>query len=53
MSDSIPREWLLALPKAELHCHLDGSLRAGTLVELAREYGKPLPVPRWRRSRTT
>jgi adenosine deaminase len=43
MSDSIPREWLLALPKAELHCHLDGSLRASTLVELAREYGKPLP----------
>ena len=43
MSESIPREWLLALPKAELHCHLDGSLRASTLVELAREYGKPLP----------
>jgi adenosine deaminase len=43
MSGAIAREWLLALPKAELHCHLDGSLRASTLVELAREYGKPLP----------
>ena len=43
MTSPIPREWLLALPKAELHCHLDGSLRAATLFELGREYGQPLP----------
>jgi adenosine deaminase len=32
-----------ALPKAELHVHLDGSLRTGTLLELAEAQGKPLP----------
>lgn len=43
MSSAIPRDWLRALPKAELHCHLDGSLRAATLLELAREYGQRVP----------
>jgi adenosine deaminase len=31
------------LPKAELHVHLDGSLRAGTMFDLARERGVSLP----------
>ena len=33
----LTRETLFDWPKAELHCHLDGSLRLGTLVDLARE----------------
>jgi adenosine deaminase len=34
---------LRQLPKAELHCHLDGSLRPETLLELARELRIQLP----------
>jgi adenosine deaminase len=34
---------LRRLPKAELHCHLDGSVRPATLIELGREYGVELP----------
>lgn len=40
----IDRDQLRRLPKAELHCHLDGSLRPVTLLELAREYSVPVPA---------
>ena len=33
------------LPKADLHCHLDGSLRPDTLFDLSVERGLSLPAP--------
>jgi adenosine deaminase len=36
-------ELLRALPKTDLHVHLDGSLRLSTLLELARDRGVELP----------
>ena len=36
----LSRETILAWPKAELHCHLDGSLRLATLLDLARQHDK-------------
>lgn len=44
MAKSIPsRDTILKLPKTDLHCHLDGSLRVETLIELAEQQGIQLP----------
>jgi adenine deaminase len=32
------------LPKVELHCHMEGTMRAATLIELARRHGIELPA---------
>src|SRR5438270_12703946 len=37
-------ELLHALPKTDLHCHLDGSLRLRTMLELAEQQGIRLPA---------
>lgn len=39
----ITEELVRALPKTDLHVHLDGSLRLHTLIELAEERGVSLP----------
>lgn len=39
----ITSDLLRRIPKAELHCHLDGSVRPETLIELGAEYGIEMP----------
>lgn len=43
MKDRISPEFIRAIPKSDLHLHLDGSLRLKTLIELAREMKVKLP----------
>jgi adenosine deaminase len=33
-----------ALPKTEIHCHLEGAIRTATIIDIAREQHLPLPA---------
>ena len=44
MNDDIKSvDFIRAIPKTDLHVHLDGSLRIPTLIEIAKERGVKLP----------
>ena len=43
MAKKYSKEFLKKIPKADLHVHLDGSLRVSTLIELARDAKIKLP----------
>ncbi len=40
----LTEEFLRQLPKTDLHCHLDGSLRISTILELAEQHKIKLPA---------
>jgi len=40
----LTREFVKSLPKAELHCHLDGSMRVETIVDIAKKENVKLPT---------
>jgi len=46
VTDSFDREWLRALPKVELHCHLEGSMSVDTVRALTERHGAD-PTPIW------
>lgn len=44
-ADALTREDIHSWPKAELHCHLDGSMRLETMLDLAQQQGKRSVLP--------
>ncbi len=43
MNTKITSEFIRAIPKSDLHVHLDGSLRISTLIELAKSHNVDIP----------
>ncbi|CEG39625.1 adenosine deaminase [Plasmopara halstedii] len=43
-NETFSDEFLRCIPKTDLHCHLDGSVRPQTLIDLAIEQGVKLPT---------
>ncbi len=41
---SVSEKWIRQLPKTDLHCHLDGSLRLDTIIDLADKQEVKLPA---------
>ena len=37
-------DFLRRVPKVELHCHFEGTVRPATFADLARKHGIPLPT---------
>ena len=48
MNTSAALHRLIALPKAEVHVHLEGTFAPATLEQWAHEAGVPMPRPRER-----
>lgn len=44
-SAELTRENIRSWPKAELHCHLDGSMRLETMIDVAKQQGKMGLIP--------
>ena len=44
MTPNDARDTFDLIPKVELHCHVEGTVRLATVAELARKAGQPLPV---------
>jgi len=42
---TLTRDDIATWPKAELHCHLDGSMRLDTMIDVARKQGKMNVLP--------
>src|SRR5688500_16950302 len=42
---AVDERWIRALPKVELHCHLDACVRVATVAAIARETGVAVPDP--------
>ena len=38
------RDMFDRIPKVELHCHVEGTVRSTTVLDLARKAGRTLPV---------
>ncbi len=44
MTSDSARDVFDRIPKVELHCHVEGTVRSATVIELAHRAGRPLPT---------